>query len=44
MNRADYLNKERWDGQRNAKTNNKLDRIIHLLEKLISEGEEGDDS
>ena len=39
-NRADLLNKERWDQQRNATTNSKLDRIIHLLERLISEAEE----
>lgn len=39
MNRADFLNKERWDAQRNTTIGSKLDRIIDLLEKLTSEEE-----
>lgn len=40
MNRADMLNKERWDQQRNTTTNSKLDRIIALLERLLDMKEE----
>jgi|TARA_R110000824_G_scaffold15306_2_gene64516 hypothetical protein len=36
MSRADFLNKERWDAQRNTTIGSKLDRIIDLLEKLTS--------
>ena len=39
-NRADYLNKERWDQQRSMTMNTKLDRIILLLEKLLGDEEE----
>jgi len=41
---ADFLNKERWDAQRNTTIASKLDRIIDLLTILvgekITEGEE----
>lgn len=37
MSRADFLNKERWDAQRNTTVSSKLDRIIALLEALVSE-------
>ena len=40
MNRAEYLNKERWDKQRNTTITSKLDRIIDLLERLVGEEEE----
>jgi len=39
MNRAEYLNKERWDKQRNTTITSKLDRIIALLEKIAGEDE-----
>ena len=35
MSRADFLNKERWDAQRNTTVASKLDRIIDLLEILV---------
>ena len=35
MSRADFLNKERWDAQRNTTVSSKLDRIIALLEVLL---------
>ena len=34
-NRADLLNKERWDQQRSASLNGRLDRIIELLECMV---------
>lgn len=34
MSRADFLNKERWDAQRNTTVSGKLDRIIALLEEI----------
>ena len=42
MNRADFLNKERWDAQRSNMIGSKLDQIIDLLEKLTKEEEEGE--
>ena len=40
MSRADFLNKERWDEQRNTTVGSKLDRIIDLLERLVGVKEE----
>ena len=37
MSRAEFLNKERWDAQRNTTVSSKLDRIITLLEKIAGD-------